>query len=367
VHRRTFLQGAIASVVVSRGRVWRLGDGLSPAAVTDALPIELVRAAVLAASGHNAQPWLFRVSPSRIDLYSDTARTMGMIDPYQRDMHLGLGCALENLVLAAGPNGYRATVTLASGHLTLASSEDAPVRVAVVNLARAERASNALFDAIPGRHTNRQLYDPSKPVPASFTSALSALSQDEDVTMFLVTDDRRRHWMADATMASVPIFRDSAIAAGNNRWARTTTEDLDRAKDGYISAPDPTAKGVPHPTLMLSAPLFGMIAVRDRYDRAQALRAGRLWQRAHLLATTYGIAARPDGPAIELIDYERRLGLQPAAEGRLAGVTGDSSWQPTMLFYMGYATADAIPSARRPVSDVVLPASPEPQATVTQK
>jgi hypothetical protein len=173
--------------------------------------------------------------------------------------------------------------------------------------------------------------------------------------------------MVDATMASAPIFRDSAIARGNGRWARATEDKLAQAKDGFLSAPDPTTKGVPHPTVMLSAPLFGMIAVRDRYDRDQALRAGRLWQRAHLLATTCGIAARPDNPAIELIDYERRLGLQPAAEGRLADVIGDTAWQPTMPFYMGYATAPALVSPRRPVSDVALAGSEEPQATMTQK
>jgi hypothetical protein len=367
VHRRTFVQGAIASVVVSRGRVWRLGDLVSPEAVTESLPLALVQAAVLAANAHNAQPWLFRVSPSRIELYADTGRTMGPIDPYLRDMHAGLGCALENLVLAAGASGYSAAVTIAPGRLDLASGDGRPVRVAVVDLARAPRSASALYDAIPIRHTNRQLYDPSKSLPASFISALSALPKGDDVRMFLVTDDQQRHQMVDATMASAPMFRDTAIARGNGRWARATEDEMNKAKDGFLAAPDPTTKGVPHPTLMLSAPLFGMIAVRDRYERAQALHAGRLWQRAHLLATTHGIAARPDNPAIELIDYERRLGLPPAAEGRLADVTGDSAWQPTMLFYMGYATAAALASPRRPVSDVTLSAGSEPQATVTQK
>ena len=32
--------------------------------------------------------------------------------------------------------------------------------------------------------------------------------------------------------------------------------------------------------LMLSAPLIGFIAVRDRYDQQQCLQAGRTWQRA---------------------------------------------------------------------------------------
>jgi len=36
---------------------------------------------------------------------------------------------------------------------------------------------------------------------------------------------------------------------------------------------------------MMTGPLFGLIAVRDRYDRPQTIRAGRLWRRTHLVAT----------------------------------------------------------------------------------
>ena len=59
---------------------------------------------------------------------------------------------------------------------------------------------------------------------------------------------------------------------------------------------------------MLSAPLIGFIAVRDRYDQEQCLRAGRIWQRAHLPATARGLAARPSNEAVEMVDHERALG-----------------------------------------------------------
>jgi len=75
-------------------------------------PLNLVRAAVLAASAHNAQPWLFAVTPARIDLFTVPSRNIGTIDPLQREMHISLGCALENLVLAGPPHGLATTVTL---------------------------------------------------------------------------------------------------------------------------------------------------------------------------------------------------------------------------------------------------------------
>ena len=66
---------------------------------------------------------------------------------------------------------------------------------------------------------------------------------------------------------------------------------------------------------MLSAPLIGIIAVHDRYDREHCLRAGRIWQRAHLLATARGLAGRPCNEAVEMIDHEKALGRPPEASG----------------------------------------------------
>jgi len=47
-------------------------------------PFGLVRAAVLAASPHNTQPWLFRVSETQVDLFADLTRNIGTIDPFLR-------------------------------------------------------------------------------------------------------------------------------------------------------------------------------------------------------------------------------------------------------------------------------------------
>jgi hypothetical protein len=106
--------------------------------------------------------------------------------------------------------------------------------------------------------------------------------------------------------------------------------------------------------LMLSAPLIGFIAVRDRYQQEHCLRAGRIWQRAHLLATARGLAARPCNEAVEMVDHERALGRPALRTALLNEITGDSTWQPTFVFYMGYPTLPAHASPRRPVQDVLV-------------
>jgi hypothetical protein len=81
---------------------WRLWD----APDIRGKPMALVAAAVLAANPHNTQPWLFKVSEDAIEIYADPLRHLGAMDPFLREMHLGLGCAIENAVLTAGPNVF---------------------------------------------------------------------------------------------------------------------------------------------------------------------------------------------------------------------------------------------------------------------
>jgi hypothetical protein len=92
-------------------------------------PMALVAATILAANPHNSQPWVFRVSPNRIDLFADPVRNIGAADPLRREMYVGLGAALENLMLAAAANGYVAK-------LQLLPTPAQPIHAATVQLAR---------------------------------------------------------------------------------------------------------------------------------------------------------------------------------------------------------------------------------------
>ncbi len=103
-----------------------------------------------------------------------------------------------------------------------------------------------------------------------------------------------------------------------------------------------------------TSPLFGVIAVRDRYDRVQSLRAGRVWQRIHLWATTRGLAAQPVNQPVEIADRERTLNKEPLQTSLLAELTGDAAWQPTFMFRMGWPIRAAHLSPRRSIQDVAL-------------
>ena len=372
MRRRAFIEAAsgmfvvVASGVVSRSyaqsvpeigsdpefqpwRTWQDESGTGSLA--------LVRAAILAANAYNSQPWLFHVTPSKIDVYADTERNLGAFDPYFREMYFSLGCALENLMIAAPSEGFTSSLNLLPGTLA-ATAEPRRDLVATVNLATRFRESHELYDVIPHRHTNRNPYDSTKPLPEEFTATLaSKVSDEERVRLFLYTSDSDRKRIADVIVkASAEFGSDPSVQRGTERWIRTSAAQMHDLRDGVLVNPRQSAPGSleAYKELMLTGRVFGLLAVRDRYDRPDTLRAGRAWQRAHLFATSRGVAARPANGAIELIDHQRYL-KQPASSAQtLAQITGDASWEPTFMFYMGYATAPTPATPRRWLDQVVV-------------
>ncbi len=111
-----------------------------------------LRAAILAANPHDTQPWLFQVKDNAITLFADRARNLGSFDPFRREMHLGLGAALENLALAAAASDFRRSIMPVDGRLTL-SPDNAPKAVARICCGRcrqrAVRCSRPSRSAIP--------------------------------------------------------------------------------------------------------------------------------------------------------------------------------------------------------------------------
>ncbi len=129
---------------------------------------QFVRAAVLAANPHNTQPWKFHFLADAVDVYADTSRRIGVIDPFLREMYIGVGCAVENLLLSAEAAGYCWSFDKPGSFVD--TTLQPVVRVSL----RKECGKHAsdLYAAIPKRHTNRGPYIKGKDVDATMIDAL---------------------------------------------------------------------------------------------------------------------------------------------------------------------------------------------------
>ena len=388
--RQTLRLGSALTLVLAGGRLRTAnaegqilpeGDAYAPWGLWNdpslrGAPLALVAAAVLAANPHDTQPWLFRISDDAIEVLADLSRNLGAMDAFVREMHLGLGCAIENMLVAAGPNGYDAEVAAVEGSLANFTERRSPIAAASVRLKkRAPSAPDGFYRAIALRHTNRYAYERGKAVPANWLEFLRQTADDHGARVILFDEgEDRRVFDAAVVEATQAIIDDKTMIADSDRWFRSSPAEIEAHRDGptldaaglsffaltyarlFSVSPETSHSAWLRNTRdvqLASAPLTGLIAVSDRYDRKATLAAGRVWQRLHLSATARGLAMQPLNQPIEMIDRERQTGQGDQWAKRIARLTGDE-WQATFSFRAGFASRPAPPSPRRRLKDVVL-------------
>ncbi len=332
-----------------------------------------VRAAILAANPHDTQPWLFVVSPDAIEVFADRRRNLGAFDPFRREMHLGVGAAIENLAIAARADGLAVSVQPTLGALTL-SPGDAPFLAARASLRPASRQSD-LFAAIPLRHTNRGPYRPDAVIAPEALARLSRLAFGDDVRVAFVTDAAARRDLALLIVeATQKIVDDPEMSADSARWFRSGRRAIETHRDGVTLdaaglspgmtaiaklLPDMSAEAsdaywlsMTRDVQLPTAPALGIVFVRDRLAMAPAIAAGRAWQRLHLAATQENLAAQPLNQPVERVDRDAALGRPDTFGGALARFAPEPGWEATFVFRIGVPDRPAGPSPRRPLGDV---------------
>lgn len=317
------------------------------------------------------------MTEQRIELYADRRRHLGSFDPFRREMQIGLGCAIENIHLAALAHGYELDLEIVQGRLPKTPSTDSIELVATIKLSRGKKDEAILYKAIPHRHTDRSPYDPSRTIPAELKEAFTSIASVAGARLDLFeSGSSRKAANAIITDATDWIVQDNEMVLDSHKWFRTTDADVQKFRDG----PTLDAAGLPGTITVLakllpdpspevghnmwststrevqlpSASAVGFISIRDRYDKRDNLIAGRIWQQLHLLATHHGVSMHPMNQPIEWADRLLQLNQRDLASERLSELIGATDWQSTFSFRMGYSKQNAPASPRRPIQDCLM-------------
>ncbi len=202
---------------------WQAGvsAGIGGAALTH----ELVRCATLAPSSHNTQCWRFSADGVGIALTPDPLRRCPAVDPDDHHVFVTLGCAAENLILAAQAHGLHAQPdfddTLGAMHLALTPTA---------------AQDTALFRAIHSRQCTRGDYD-SRPLSNEELNLLERAGTLSGVRVLLLTAPTEMERVLDhVVQGNTAQLADPAFMREIKSWIRFNATDAVRTRDGLFSA-----------------------------------------------------------------------------------------------------------------------------------
>ena len=310
----------------------------------------LVRYATLAASSHNTQPWKFKLERGTILILPDLSRRCPAVDPDDHHLYASLGCAAENLLLAARAAGL-------GGHF----SYDASRSSVQVDLEEATPSRSTLFEAIPSRQCSRAEYDGTELSREEF-SLLEEAGRGSGVSLMLLTTNKEKEQVAEYVAAgNTAQFGDPRWAEELKAWIRFNARNAVRTGDGLygpvMGSPDvPRWLGKLFMHLAFSAKRqnrkdithirsSSAIAVffSDVDDKPHWIEAGRCYERLALQAAALDLRSAFINQPVEV----------PALRPQFASFLGIGNRRPDLVVRIGRGP-EMPRSLRRSVDQVLV-------------
>ena len=311
---------------------------------------ELVRMATLAANGHNTQPWKFRIDKNRVNILPDFTRRTEIVDPDDHHLFVSLGCAAENMAIAAIAHGRPAEVNI----------KPDPEPHIELTLGSGPKNYEALYQAIPLRQSTRSLYDGQK-ISSADLELLHTAARQEGVELLIFTGQADREAISEFVVAGNSAqMDDPAFIEELRDWLRFNPDHAVSKGDGLFSA----CSGNPVMPEWMGSQLFNAFFTKDaenakyneqirssagvavfignQADPQHWIKVGRSFERFALQSTALGIRNAHINQPIEV----------PQIRPEFARWLGMANIRPDLVVRFGRAPALPM-SLRRPVDAVI--------------
>jgi len=182
--------------------------------------------ASLAPSGHNAQPWVVKVTSQREWIIGgDPKRRLPAVDPQNRELLLSIGAFVENLAIAASAMGYEAEMEV----IGKTSADEDLVKIAL----KKGRQGNYPLKRLASRRTVKQGFRPDE-IRSEDVKALS--DPLKGPLFYYPRGSDHAKCIQDAALETLRLqtYRDEAQKelAG---WIRFSNEDARKYRDGLTT------------------------------------------------------------------------------------------------------------------------------------
>lgn len=186
----------------------------------------MIEQAIKAPSGHNTQPWLFRINETSIDIHPNLDKSLPVVDFDNRELFISLGCAAENLCIAASYKGYGSVVSI----------DD--TSVIKISLTKEDLVkSDPLFEQITVRQTNRSVYN-GEMISEEIIDVLRSLKIEPNINMHFYKNgtqefDSIANYVVRGNTAQM---KDKAFKKELREWMRYNKKHQDETNDGLSYA-----------------------------------------------------------------------------------------------------------------------------------
>jgi hypothetical protein len=292
----------------------------------------LTNFAVLAPSSHNSQPWKFKIAPGKIYLLPDFNRSLPHSDQNHRQLYISIGCALENLLLAADYYGFE--------NSWIYQEADQTIQISLKKIRKRSSEKNHLIFAIPRRHTNRNKYLDKLPNNGLLEQFEGYGTQNSRVSF--IKDKKTKDRIAE-------IVSDALINTMDDKLFRKELSEYVKSNITKSSLGMPASGfGIPTPISLLAptliryinmnkltkkkdgellnehTPVFGIISTTED-DIKSWIEAGKLYEKIALVAQQNGLKTAPMAAVIQMGEFYKDL--QKILNAQL---------RPQVFFRLGY-------------------------------
>ena len=313
----------------------------------------LIKLASLAPSPFNTQPWRFEISDTKIILSPDFNRALHVADPLFKDLFLSLGCALENIVVAAEYYDLAPEVEI------VGEGKDMQIVVGIrKSTVPGSTKTNHPAESILKRNTNRGKYDPTIP-DRDFLGEISRIGSSLGISVNLIGDYETKEKIAElltkteADMMAKPSFR-KEIA----QYVRSnTTKKYTGITGAAIGLPTIVSLATPFfapfvnfkklrqkedkKLLVYHTPVLGLITAQEDNEK-NWIQGGRIYERIALIGGRNSIHIAPY--SVSMYRQSEKNALQRLFK---------TSSVPLLVFRLGYGKELAHHTPRFPLEKIL--------------